>query len=985
MKARSLLGYGISLAVLGIGSLPVFAQNSQEYPAASLPDGDYFYGQSRSATTYGTYFIFRKTGNIITGQQYNAPAAGHCFQGKIEQNTIVDITLGYLNDAFTIESGYHFVSNQEPINLNLYYRLRFDQASEGAVRGLQRCLNAFPNSQIVPQLRTGKPFIASNDAPAHLATSSNQEISNPAPVFRSILRDVQNQLPPGMIMRLPASIPILGDTVEGKFAYQPYIYSDNDYFALIFEPSGCRPHGTGVCDVGRLFVTNNLSEGSIFKEALKKGSPITLRTGVRGFYWTFSTATRNLLRVVIWRQDGMIFGALFPGMSKEEIINTAISMANENPVTKNSTQGISNPGQQLIVWQQLHELAKERPNSWLNAMTPREFPNDFAQGQVAITAINPEHTSYVVAREGKTLSNLSSVGQQVSKQNGNFNAASYEDYDLPALDYFPSTLYQSQHLIEVSRWASKYDSPYLRFKAQLSQHDTLSDGRQAYYITAPNEKKAWCVFDDESIRSSGYTCVSIANSPVTALGTLNLIAQIPNNQIALRQFPVYIRLYKDTEALGRAQFLQGKPDLISAQLALHRAVRDDYDTIDIPDSEFLNKPITDERGSGCIDLSLCPSDKTISYADYLRFKFKVNSSQQEVFNDGVKILEEINNYKSYLENDRFNGGDDVAKKIDTLFEEGAVNIIIQKIRRREEFWSLDNIAALTADSFFQTLKLGRNAIQFYLDISPALVRSYIVYISRGSMTVSEVENNLLSSRINPDAVKDMKDIADYIQEISNIMPQVFEAFLADDDDKMRDLVFQTYEATASLVESALVESEESQNLLTPTIGMYNNFRKCEEAIKNIKDLENTRDKLEKLQLLDEQDRSYLEWSIFSEQWNYWSALFSFFESLAKFVGLDKYDKFIYLQEGHKIADSIKSGVFRIRDSSFEQEFRRDYMQLKYSYYQKNQISISALSSFIDSAAQEVGTYLVTTRKDVVTLRWNGTIEVTWNGVLYPPN
>ncbi len=167
MKARSLLGYGISLAVLGIGSLPVFAQNSQEYPAASLPDGDYFYGQSRSATTYGTYFIFRKTGNIITGQQYNAPAAGDCFQGKIEQNTIVDITLGYLNDAFTIESGYHFVSNQEPINLNLYYRLRFDQASEGAVRGLQRCINAFPNSQIVPQLPTWNQFIASNDAPDH--------------------------------------------------------------------------------------------------------------------------------------------------------------------------------------------------------------------------------------------------------------------------------------------------------------------------------------------------------------------------------------------------------------------------------------------------------------------------------------------------------------------------------------------------------------------------------------------------------------------------------------------------------------------------------------------------------------------------------------------------------------------------------------------------------------------------------------------------
>jgi hypothetical protein len=35
---------------------------------------------------------------------------------------------------------------------------------------------------------------------------------------------------------------------------------------------------------------------------------------------------------IIWEQDGMIFGVMSRSMSQEQVINVAISMANELPI-----------------------------------------------------------------------------------------------------------------------------------------------------------------------------------------------------------------------------------------------------------------------------------------------------------------------------------------------------------------------------------------------------------------------------------------------------------------------------------------------------------------------------------------------------------------------------------------------------------------------------------------------------------------------------
>ena len=196
---------------------------------------------------------------------------------------------------------------------------------------------------------------------------------------------------------------------------------------------------------------------------------------------------------------------------------------------------------------------------------------------------------------------------------------------------------------------------------------------------------------------------------------------------------------------------------------------------------------------------------------------------------------------------------------------------------------------------------------------------------------------------------------------------------------MRNLVLETAEKTAALVKY--------ENLLISGTSIYNNYQKFQDSIQKINDLETTRDELQNKQLLDDLDKSYLDWAIKSEQWNYWSSFFSVFGAIAKSFGLDNTDKLSYLkylEESHKIADSIKSATFTAHDFFAEQEIRKDYMKLKYSYYQQNQIIISGLSSFLDSAAEEVGNYLIRARSDVVTKKPDGSIEVRIDGVVYPP-
>jgi hypothetical protein len=159
--------------------------------------------------------------------------------------------------------------------------------------------------------------------------------AEPASIFRPLLRDIQRQLPRGMVMRLPAVIP---NPPSGLPGYRPTIIPSNDreggYFAIVLVTSNCpETRLVAVCDTGRIIVEKrNSNTNQRLREDQQQGSSIKLKTGVLGFYRSYIQPSRGQMNEISWEQDGMIFRVMSRSMSQEQVINVAISMANELPI-----------------------------------------------------------------------------------------------------------------------------------------------------------------------------------------------------------------------------------------------------------------------------------------------------------------------------------------------------------------------------------------------------------------------------------------------------------------------------------------------------------------------------------------------------------------------------------------------------------------------------------------------------------------------------
>lgn len=198
--------------------------------------------------------------------------------------------------------------------------------------------------------------------------------AEPAPIFRPILRDIQNQLKTGWVMRLPSSVniseiqlyPQVITTIPGEFAVwlnsQPNCTSRSCQFGIITVAQNST-------------YDNNLRSKSIFtlkelervNEIRRRGyenwteadkrdlirsemavlerTPITLKQGIEGLFVVQNSggASTPPSLSVIWKQDGLNYRVSLRGgfdrdrniviqRDKSELINLAISMANESPI-----------------------------------------------------------------------------------------------------------------------------------------------------------------------------------------------------------------------------------------------------------------------------------------------------------------------------------------------------------------------------------------------------------------------------------------------------------------------------------------------------------------------------------------------------------------------------------------------------------------------------------------------------------------------------
>ena len=195
-------------------------------------------------------------------------------------------------------------------------------------------------------------------------------IAEPALMFKPILKDIQNQLPRGMVMRLPLMVNISDNqlypqvltTIPGEFAV--FLNSQPD----------CKARA---CQFGIIAVAkeseyaNKLRSSSNFSRrkmervrairqrdsqtwtesekrelirsemAVLDRSPITLKQGIQGLFiiTNYGGASTPPSLHVIWKQDDLNFRVSRKGgldrngnvieRQKSELINLAISMANE--------------------------------------------------------------------------------------------------------------------------------------------------------------------------------------------------------------------------------------------------------------------------------------------------------------------------------------------------------------------------------------------------------------------------------------------------------------------------------------------------------------------------------------------------------------------------------------------------------------------------------------------------------------------------------
>ena len=175
-----------------------------------------------------------------------------------------------------------------------------------------------------------------------------------------------------------------------------------------------------------------------------------------------------------------------------------------------------------VSWGRLSEIASPR----IAPLVPSRFLNGFENGEIAVVASNNYRTAYVVAKNGISLDITFKVGNVC---NISFMQFEQEARSLPAIADFPQSQYDASQLIEIVKYAPKYDGVGTRNQARESRRATLSNGKTAYYLQQATDgqgsyRRGWCVFTDESARYSDFTCVNIANSPKAAFTVLNSLS-----------------------------------------------------------------------------------------------------------------------------------------------------------------------------------------------------------------------------------------------------------------------------------------------------------------------------------------------------------------------------------------------------------------------------------------------------------------------------
>ncbi len=151
----------------------------------------------------------------------------------------------------------------------------------------------------------------------------------PAPLFNSILPDIQQQLPPNLQMRLPSYLPEMPDPL-----YPSVDVGDTGLTVYLSPDPECDRSVQPDCmTVGGAAVMHPDAFADWQQRHQDDLTPMELSNNITGRYLTIDYG-EGAIRYVAWQQDrtGYIVAAVADGISRDDLLKVANSMVESAPI-----------------------------------------------------------------------------------------------------------------------------------------------------------------------------------------------------------------------------------------------------------------------------------------------------------------------------------------------------------------------------------------------------------------------------------------------------------------------------------------------------------------------------------------------------------------------------------------------------------------------------------------------------------------------------
>jgi hypothetical protein len=406
------------------------------------------------------------------------------------------------------------------------------------------------------------------------------------------------------------------------------------------------------------------------------------------------------------------------------------------------------------------------------------------------------------------------------------------------------------------------------------------------------------------------------------------------------------KTFPNIKAFGLDQFIQSNQTFANVPLDLEKAKQGQYTIPKLPKLDLLTEPLTDipeEAGK------FLGSRKQITLEDYLTLKLKVNQ-QGLLLLRTVKSLETAEKYLEQFPKDGQNQHPVVTNISSRFWKAVEQDGGSKKGLGDRLIYAIEESRVATGGFIQETAKTGFAAFKAWRDLG-----EWIELLPKNSIQQRGLglSAELMSNQ-------------EYLSSVNSALSEILESSKSGDLDKVNRRISDL--ATTTLKWLNEIPEIKDKSKATSQGKLLLEIRASALQLKETTDLlgaSSTKD------ILNEFDRAYLTAASIDSAVNMVSTLIS---SLAPEKAL--------LSAITKKADAVRIVLVDAIKFTYKDDIRRQYQALQ-AQEKINQKMINELSSAFDFSGEEIGTYLLRNRADVLRRTKNGVIEVSIKETVYP--